>query len=146
MKLFRLETLLKLRNALRRDQQAQLAACQHELNNSQRQQLELAGQLDRARQRQATTIATGPLSVTQLRENHQYIQCLQRQQHRLRAQENELLRQLQAQRECYQQADRDAKALENLRKRQAVGDARINTRLASRELDQHSQRTSGRAA
>ncbi|MDH3717730.1 MAG: flagellar FliJ family protein [Planctomycetota bacterium] len=146
MKSFRLETLLKLRNALRRGQQAQLAACQQALAKTQVTRREVAAQLDQARQQQAITTSTGRLSGTQLRANHQFIQDLQEQQQRLKTQENELLQQLQAQRERYNHADGEAKALENLRKRQAVGDARISARLETRELDQVAQRTSGHIA
>ncbi|NIL96999.1 MAG: hypothetical protein GTO53_05765 [Planctomycetales bacterium] len=129
-----------MRDALRRGQQAQLAIRQQELAETQARLREVRGQLDRARRRRASTSSAGRLSMVELAATEQFVQALGKRQDRLEKRENELVQQLQAQQGRYDQAARDAKALDNLRKRQAVGDARLRQRWASRELDQRAQR------
>ncbi len=106
----------------------------------------MAGQLEAARANQTEATRGGPVGIQQIRSHHEFTLALQQQLQQLQAEEHRWRATLPALQEAFLQADRDAKALENLRKRHAVGDAQRTARRVARELDEAGQRVRRDAA
>jgi flagellar export protein FliJ len=141
MKKFSLEYLLKLRDLARRQQQSTLAECQVAIAEIESQLMRVEQPLREAKERPALTASGGLTKVFDVKANYEFIRGLEVRQQQLKDELSELAKRLEKEREVFQQVDRDAKALEKLRKRHAMAQLRSEARLESYRLDQLSQHT-----
>lgn len=133
---FRLQPLIKLREA-ERDQRRSALAKAHQAEQILQQQIDqTASDVTAAYQNLQAMAAPGELNVDQLLDGHRYQMLLKSQQQRLKQQQNQLQDEIEKQRAALVEADRQLKMLEKLRRRKETEQRAADQKLETRQLDE----------
>ena len=133
---FRLEPLLKLRDARRGQRRLALAeAIQAEAMLNQ-QADQLTQQLDEMSKRARVQAAPGKVNVDQLLSVHRYRLQLESQARILQQQETQLAGEVERRRQALVEADREVHVLEKLKARQRQEHRIVQQRQEAKELDE----------
>lgn len=115
---FRLQTLLRLRQAVRDRRRARLAEAYQAERILQQQTEELARQLDRIKRQMRRAAQPGQVDVDSLLASHRYELLLRAQQEQLKGQIEQIAEEIESRRQLLVEADRQLRVVQKLRDRQ----------------------------
>jgi flagellar FliJ protein len=133
---FRLETLLRLRQAARDQCRLRLAESQRADEELRRRLAGLGKEQERLHEHCRRAAGPGAIDNERLIEADSYAAVLRREQAELRRQRETLAGEIQTRRDVLLQADRDARVLEKLRDRQHERHRQDQQRRESKQLDE----------
>jgi flagellar protein FliJ len=132
---FRLATLLRLRENVRDDCRAQLAAAQRAQDIIYARIAELSGEIDQLRQRVGIVSRPGTVDVDQLLEASRYEMTLKAQRQSADEQRRAVEAEVERRRQALVEADREVKTLEKLREQQTTRHQLEQHRRETKQLD-----------
>ncbi|HEX4130149.1 MAG TPA: flagellar export protein FliJ [Pirellulales bacterium] len=114
---FRLETVARLREAVRDERRYQLAEAVRAEQSIQAQLSALLGEANEVRREAAPSL--GALSLGRFLESHRYARTLELEQRQLEQQQASVAAEVEARREALTVAEQELRLLEKLREKQA---------------------------
>jgi len=142
---FRLQTLLRLREADRQRRRGELAQAYRAEEILRQQRDFLAAEETEMRKRIQVASRPGPVQVDQLLDTHRYAIVLQARAKALEEQQARLLREIERRRQVLVEADREVRVLEKLRDRLLAQYRAEEAKQELKQLDEVAQRCGGRA-
>jgi flagellar FliJ protein len=143
---FRLETLLKLRMADRRQRRQELATAYQAEKMLGEQTQNLAQEELQIRRRTQLEVSPGEVNVDNLLTAQRYAAVLKARARLLDQQREKLQHEMDRRRQALVEADRQVRVLEKLRERQREEHAAHEARIEVKDLDEVAQRSAnGRA-
>jgi flagellar FliJ protein len=141
---FRLQTVLKLREADRRQRRLELAQAYHAERLLEEQIDRLAAEEDEMRRRCQVAAGPGRVDVNQLLDVHRYVLVLKARSQLLLDQRARLQKEIERRRLALVEADREVRVLEKLRERQLEQHRETESRQQVRQIDEVAQRSARR--
>ena len=142
---FRLQTLLRLREADRQRRRGELAQAYRAEEILRQQRDFLAAEETEMRKRMQVASGPGPVQVDQLLDTHRYAIMLQARAKALEEQQARLLREIERRRQVLVEADREVRVLEKLRDRLLAQYRAEEAKQELKQLDEVAQRCGGPA-
>ncbi|MBP89653.1 MAG: flagellar export protein FliJ [Planctomycetaceae bacterium] len=133
---FRLESLLKLREASRQQRRLELAEAFHAERILTDQAGQLAQDIREVMLRSRVSVSPGYVDVDQLRDTHRYRLVLESQQAVMEQRMKQLTQEVQKRRDALAAADKEVRVLEKLRERQLSEHAAAELHREFMELDE----------
>lgn len=133
---FRLQPLIKLREAERDERRAELAKAYQAETILQEQIRQIDTDVAAAHASRQAMSAPGKLNVDQMIEGHRYQMLLVVQRKKLLEQQQLLLQEIERRRLAVVEADRQLKILEKLKDRQAAAQMAAAHKLETRQMDE----------
>jgi flagellar export protein FliJ len=140
---FRLETLLKLRGAVRDERRAELAQAYQAEEILSRRRREIEQEIRQLGEESRAAAGPGQVSVDWLLDARRYELVLRSHEQLTRQQEQALAAEIERRRRALVDANRDVRVLETLRERQKDRHRREAARLENKDLDEAAARKSG---
>ncbi len=133
---FRLETLLRLREATRDERRSELAKAYQAEGIIENQRRHIAAELDELERQSRRACAPGPLDLDQLLEARRYELVLRAQAREARQRHEAVQAEVQRRREAVVDANRQVRVLEGLREKQLQRHRQEENRLQIKQLDE----------
>jgi flagellar FliJ protein len=140
---FRLQTLLRLREATRDERRAALGQAYQAAEILEQQKKELEGELGRLMVESRAACGPGPLDVDRLLDARRFELSLRAGLDQLRRQQAAVAAEIERRREALVEANREVRVLELLRDKQILKHRQEEESRALKVLDETAQRRSG---
>lgn len=134
--IFRLDPLLKLREASRQQRRLDLAEAFHAEQILQEQAQQLAQDIHDVVLRSRVSASPGHVNVDELRDTHRYRLVLEAQQAVMKQRIEQIAAEVEKRRDALAEADKEVRVLEKLRERQLSEHTAAELRRELMELDE----------